>query len=63
MDGTLTLHSPPGGPTVVVVRLPWQDQSVEMPNPPTVTDDEVRDATRTEAQASRDLNRSRRDIR
>jgi signal transduction histidine kinase len=31
MDGTFTLTSPHGGPTIAQVRLPWQDQAMTVP--------------------------------
>jgi len=33
MDGTFTLTSPTGGPTVAVVRLPWQNQAMSTSRP------------------------------
>jgi signal transduction histidine kinase len=59
MDGTFTLTSPPGGPTVIEVRLPQQDQvmAVTQPGTPARTDREVKRDLR---QASSELKESMR---
>ncbi|ADP84667.1 sensor histidine kinase [Pseudofrankia inefficax] len=59
MDGTFTLTSPPGGPTVVEVRLPQQDQVMAVTQPGTPARSE-REVKRDLRQASRELKESMR---
>jgi signal transduction histidine kinase len=54
MDGTFMLTSPRGGPTIVEVRLPQQEQVMVAADPSASTKDATREAKREARQARRD---------
>ena len=55
MDGVFTLTSPPGGPTVATVRLPWQETAAPGPKHP------IREAKRMAKEDERTGRAPRRD--